>query len=223
MWNRLAAPGTWWTGRERVAIAAEVRAARDCAACHARRLALSPEAVVGGHGSASAGLLPEVVVDCVHRITTDPGRLSRSWFGRLMASGLEDAAYVEIVGLVAAVVGIDAVCRGLGAALHPLPEARSGRPSRRRPAAARLEGAWVPMIPAHAARGSEADLWGLRTANVLRALSLVPEAVRDLKSLSAAHYLPMEDVPNPYARRSLDRAQMEFVAGRVAALNECFY
>src|SRR5262245_52531665 len=30
-WKRLASPGAWWTGAERVAIAAEVRQARHCA------------------------------------------------------------------------------------------------------------------------------------------------------------------------------------------------
>ena len=36
-WKRLASPGAWWTGAERVAIAAEVRQARHCALCQARR------------------------------------------------------------------------------------------------------------------------------------------------------------------------------------------
>ena len=60
--------------------------------------------------------------------------------------------------------------------------------------------------------------------NVLRALSLVPDAVRQLKELSTAHYLPIDDVVDPRARGPvLSRAQMELVAGRVSALNECFY
>ena len=29
-WDRLARPGTWWTGAERLAIAAEARRAGDC-------------------------------------------------------------------------------------------------------------------------------------------------------------------------------------------------
>ena len=32
-WERLARPGTWWTGRERVAIAAEIGNAPACALC----------------------------------------------------------------------------------------------------------------------------------------------------------------------------------------------
>jgi hypothetical protein len=60
--------------------------------------------------------------------------------------------------------------------------------------------------------------------NVARALSLVPDAVRQLKELSEAHYLRIDDVVDPRARmRELTRPQMELVAGRVSALNECFY
>jgi hypothetical protein len=29
-WQRLAAPGTWWTGAERIAIATETHHALDC-------------------------------------------------------------------------------------------------------------------------------------------------------------------------------------------------
>ena len=48
-WRRIAAPGTWWTGAERVAMAAEVRRARRCALCAERKAALSPFAVEGRH------------------------------------------------------------------------------------------------------------------------------------------------------------------------------
>ena len=36
-WARLAAPGTWWDGAARVAIAAEARQARACGLCRRRR------------------------------------------------------------------------------------------------------------------------------------------------------------------------------------------
>ena len=38
-WQKLAAPGTWWTGAERVAIGAEVRQARHCQLCQERKAA----------------------------------------------------------------------------------------------------------------------------------------------------------------------------------------
>ncbi len=91
-WHGLAGAGDWWTGAERVAIAGEVRAAWGCALCRERKAALSPAAVAGAHEAMPA--LPAVAIDAIHRITTDPGRLTRAWFDGLLAGGLSDAAYV---------------------------------------------------------------------------------------------------------------------------------
>ena len=44
-----AKAGTWWTGSERLAIAAEARAARDCSLCAKRKAALSPFSIDGEH------------------------------------------------------------------------------------------------------------------------------------------------------------------------------
>ena len=41
-WARLAAPGGWWTGAARAAIAKETRAATECGPCRERKSALSP-------------------------------------------------------------------------------------------------------------------------------------------------------------------------------------
>ena len=43
-WDLLAEPGTWWNGRERVAIAAEARAAADYVAGMTDRFAMSEHA-----------------------------------------------------------------------------------------------------------------------------------------------------------------------------------
>ena len=225
-WERLAQAGAWWRGDQRVAIAAEVRRAAACDLCAARLAALSPYAVAGAH--AETALLPAAAVDAVHRLTTDPGRLTKAWFDATAAAGLHDAEYVELLGVVVTVVSIDSFCRGIGVAPHPLPTPLPGEPSRRRPAAARLDGARVPMLPNGRREGPEADLWGEspggRTGNVIRALSLVPDEVRALKDLSAAHYmttLEMMDLRSP--RHSLDRRQVELIAGRVSVLRGCFY
>ena len=72
--------------------------------------------------------------------------------------------------------------------------------------------------------GDESDLWGHFSGNVIRAMSLVPDAVRSLQELSAAHYLALKDVRDPNARMpALERPQVELIAGRISALNECFY
>ena len=225
-WRRLAVPGTWWSGEQRLAIAREVRGAATCDLCARRKAALSPYTVAGTHDGTA--LLSPAAVDVVHRVTTDPGRLTRDWFDHVRASGLGDGAYVELSGAVVTVVTIDSFCRGIGIPLHPLPTPVAGGPSGYRPAAARMEGAWVPMLPNGHLDGPEADLWGDmpggRTANVIRALSLVPDEVRCLKELSAAHYLsPQEMMDLLQGRLALDRRQIELVAGRVSAARGCFY
>jgi hypothetical protein len=221
-WEKLARPGCWWSGRERVAIAAAVRGAATCSLCAERRGVVSPLALPGRHDH--DGVLPDAAVEMVHQVASDPGRLSRAWFEKVAADGVSAERYVEALGVIVVVVNIDGFCRGLGVAPPALPAPAPGEPSRYRPAAAVPGVGWVPMIPAGQAHGAEADLYsGPRAPNVLRAMSLVPEAVRSLHALSAVHYLTMPEVPDPRARRTLDRAQMELLAGRVSALSECFY
>ncbi len=203
-------------------IAAEVRNARKCALCEERKRALPAAAVSGRHDS--LGVLPEAAVEVIHQVSTDPGRLSRGWLDRALASGLSDAQYVELIGVIVTAVSIDSFCRGLGLPLNALPEPVVGEPSRRRPPGARLDGAWDPMLAPSRATADDVDLFsGPRTANVLRALSLVPDEMRNLKDLSAAHYLKPEQMGTVRVSRALDRNQMELIAGRVSALNECFY
>jgi hypothetical protein len=47
--------------------------------------------------------------------------------------------------------------------------------------------------------------------------------VRVLQRESRTHYVAMGEIPDPSVRRDLDRLQMELVAARVSAMNECFY
>ena len=84
----------------------------------------------------------------------------------------------------------------------------------------------VPTVPPDGAIGKEADLWPpMRTANVVRALSLVPNALRDWRAIASAQYLSFAGMQNfvQDEARSLTRMQMELIAGRVSAVNECFY
>jgi alkylhydroperoxidase family enzyme len=213
----------WWDGAERVAIAREVRIAEDCRLCRARKHALSPGAVHGAHDTTAS--LPGAAVEAIHRIVTDTARLSRTWFEALRGQGLDDAHYVELVGVVVSVLSIDEFHRGLGLALEPLPVPETGNAERRRPSGAADEGAWVPTVPPAALDEPDADIYGgaPHAANVIRALSLVPTEVRVLADLHGAHYLSIAEMRNFNPDRALSRAQMELIAARVSALNECFY
>ena len=223
LWRHLASPGSWWTGAERVAIAAESRNAPGCGLCRERKAALSPAAVQGEHES--LGALPASLVDVIHRVRRDPGRLSRSWFDGVVASGLDEGRYVEAIGVVAMLAGVDAFARALGMPPFALPEPLPGEPSGHRPACARPGTAWVAMVAPEDAKGPERDLYGTAdfVPNIVRALSLVPDHVRVLRELSSAHYMGFAEIPDFRRRGALDRMQMELVAARVSSLNECFY
>ncbi len=231
-WDHIASPGTWWTGVERVQIAAETRLARDCALCAARKAALSPYGIEGEH--ASAGRLPAAAVEAAHRLSTDPGRLKKEWLDGLLVSGDGGEAdgrvtveqYVELVGVASQILSIDWFHMAMGLPLEDLPAPKEGEPTRVRPPGALPEDAWVPMIRPDKLDPANDDLYGpdKRTGNVIRAMSLVPAEVRQLLRLGAAHYLSVEQM-RQWGRdfRSITRGQMELVAGRISKLNGCFY
>jgi hypothetical protein len=230
-WSRIARAGTWFDGATRVAIAAETRHAQQCPLCKRRKAALSPYSVAGRHDSLNA--LPERVVEQIHRIVSDPGRLTRQWFDGVITSGTSDAEYVEIVGVVATTVSIDTFCRAVGVPPHPLPQPTPGQPHRRRPRTAHQRGeAWVPMIHPQDLEGdldteeekALAAYWNGALANIRRALSLVPEEAFAWFQLVETQYLSgawMRDFANEY--RAITHAQIELIAGRVSVLNQCFY
>lgn len=225
-WDRLRHAGNWWTGAERIEIAAATRTAFGCPLCLERKEALSPFSVQGEHAHASTAL-PKAAVDAVHRIVTDATRLTKDWVDRLPADGITDGHYVELVGVVVAVLSIDELHRGLGIDLPPLPEPIAGEPSHDRPSGLASGTAWVPMVTHEGSKNTpNEDLYeGLPIApNVIAAMSLVPDAVRQLQDLSEAYYVPVHQVANPtFDGRALNRSQIELVAGRVSSLNECFY
>ena len=224
VWAKIREPGCWWRGADRIAFVEEARNARSCEACARRRAASSPSADCGPHDTTTD--LTDVVVDVVHRLTTDPARLSKSWLERINARGVTDEQYVELLGVVVAAISIDAFHRALGLPLEPLPTPEAGEPSGYRPAGVADSGAWVPIVHWEAAGEQEADLFGAgRPGNVIAAMSLVPDSVRLLLTLSAVHYLPLARVRTleDSEDRAISRRQIELLAGRVSALSDCFY
>ena len=124
IWQHLGTPGTWWTSERRVAIAGETRNAPSCSLCERRRAALSPYGLEGSHDS--LGDLPNQVVEVVHRVVTDPGRIAGHWVEGLLEQGTTDCEYVETVGVTVATLVVDTFTRAIGCDLHVLPEARLG-------------------------------------------------------------------------------------------------
>jgi len=221
-WRHIASPGTWLTGEQRVAVAGEARHARGCGFCQNRKAALTPYSVEGTHDH--LGNLPEITIDMIHRIVTDPARLSRDWFQSCLEGGLSEEAYVETLAVIASITAIDSFTKALGMALHPLPGAIAGEPSKERPARAGQGAAWVSWIDKADAVDDDLRTFGPTATNVRRALSLVPSDAHSFMDLMAVQYLP-ENEKNDLDRdtRAIDRQQIELIAGRVSAINQCVY
>ncbi len=224
IWHKIGEPGNWWRGAERRAIVREARNARSCSACKQRKASLSPEVACAPHNTSSN--LSDAAADAVHRIATDPARLSKHWLESLEADGLSDGHYVELLGVLVAAISIDAFHRALGLPLEPLPKPVPGEPNGYRPPGARDSGAWVPRVQPEDAGEAEADLYPSNAVpNVISAMSLVPDAVRMQQQLGRVHYLPLQSVmtPNDNGGRAISRLQIELLAGRVSSLSQCFY
>lgn len=223
-WQRLARPGNWWSAAERVAIAAESRNAVDCPLCRQRKDPILTYPVEGMHNHLDQ--LPYAAVDMIHRLIFDKESITGKWIKGILNSGLNEGQYVELLGIVVMVFSIDEFHRAIGASLEPLPQPGPGSPDNYRPPNLESATGYVPMIPGDGNSGKEADLWHKgRTGNVIRAMSLVPNAVRDLMLLSDVQYIDHGEMMafRPEAGRAIDRMQIELVAGRVSAMNECFY
>ena len=223
-WQRLARPGNWWSAAERIAIAAETRNALECPLCRQRNDPILTYPVEGKHIFESK--LPYAAVDAVHRMICDKESINAKWLRGVIDSGVSDGQYAELLGVVVMVFSIDEFHRAIGASLEPLPQPQPGAPDNYRPANLETQTGFIPMIAAAGNSGAESDLWPSgRTGNVIRAMSLVPDAVRDLMLLSDVMYIDHGEMMafRPEAGRAIDRMQIELVAGRVSAINQCFY
>jgi alkylhydroperoxidase family enzyme len=221
--DRLATPGTWLDAKARNQVAEETRHASGCRLCAERKASLSPYSVDGKHDS--LGRLPDSWIEVIHRIVSDPGRLTHRWYKKAIAGGVAETEYVEIVSVIAHVTALDTFAHALGLPRRRLPAPRDGEPSRYRPREAHHSDAWVPTLAWGKAAPPELDLVsGGPLSNIRRALTLVPDEVRSFFDLCAHQYQSgpqMYDFSREY--RAITHAQIELVAARVSALNRCTY
>lgn len=228
-WQRVGEAGTWWTGAERVAIAAETREAVHCKLCLARKQAASAAMAFGEHDKTVD--LPLAAIEAIHRVRTDSGRLGQGWYRSLISAGLSEEHYVELLSVVSVVVATDTFHRAAGLPARTLPIAKPGDPSRHRPRGSRPGLAWMSTLAPEDRTAEDPDLYrdypGPRErggGNVHRALSLVPDSMIHWWDLFETMYLPapaMRDFSREY--RKITHAQIEMLAARVAALNQCVY
>jgi hypothetical protein len=222
-WKRLSEAGTWWTGPERIALAAEVRAAPSCPVCRARQEALTPYG--GAHSHRDASPLPAEAVDAAHRLTTDASRITERWVRSLTSGPLGAGRYVECISVVACTVALDTFDRVLGRGERPLPAPRQGEPRCIAPAGAADDLAWVPTVAPDRMAAEDTDPYPVHgDKNIHRALSFVPQEVFTFFDLDVELYLHDREIRD-FSRehRAISHAQLELIAGRASALNRCFY
>ena len=222
-WQCLARAGTWWSAADRLAIAAETRNAHSCALCGRRKAALSPYGAGGAHSN--LGQLSTPMLEVVHRIATDAGRLTRKWLVSMLATGVTEEQYVETIGVIATIIALDTFDLALGLPQRALPPPRPGAPGRHRPAGARRDLAWVHTVAPELLAPEDPDPYSVHgTKNIHRALSLVPQEVLNFFDLDVELYLKDHEIRD-FTRefRALTHAQIELLAGRVSSLNGCYY
>lgn len=179
----MAAPGTWWSGTQRVAIAQAAR------------------------GVTAEGI-PTAASEAARTIYSEITTTSRRWVEEILAGGLTMPAFVEVIGVVSRLAAVDEFTRALGRPLEPLPDSLPGAPSRVEPPPSRQGRSWVPMVGG---------------MSITRALSLVPAESRAQEEIHGPLYMSYAQMADQGFERELTRPQMELVAGRVSAINECFY
>ena len=222
-WHRLGEPGTWLDAATRIAIAKELRHAKGCELCQKRKSSLSPNSADGSHDC--LGLLEPDHIEVVHRLAHDASRITESWVQGTAVPGLGEGEYVETVAVIATVLAIDGFTDALGWPRHNLPTASTGSPGRDRPQNARLDIAWVATLPPGEHTPGELDPYvRVSGVHIHQALSLVPAETIAFFDLDAAQYLPdsaLRDFGREY--RSLTHVQIEYLAARVSAINQCVY
>lgn len=214
----LGVTGTWWTARQRAALTAEVRAARVAAGV----------AESDGEGAHHLDApLGDAARDVARVVAVRPQTLTSDFYSAARAAGLGEEEYVETVAIAAMTVDLDVFARGIDVEPAPVGLSHEADPPRTRPAAARAEGAWVATVPAGRRGGADAKaLYGdAMMPFIIRALSLVPAETRNHLDIEQVQYLPLARFADYGYRQhaGLSRAQVEVLAGRVSALNECFY
>lgn len=126
-WDRLAAPGTWLDGHQRVSVAAQARSADHS-------------------GAVDTPTLTDPMVAAARQLSAAAMSTRAEWVQGLYDAGLDPLEYVEILGIVARLSAVDTYLRGIGAAERQLPAPQPGEPTRQVAVGAGFNGGWAPTV-----------------------------------------------------------------------------
>jgi hypothetical protein len=181
---------------------------------------LSPYPVHGEHDA--LGQLAPAAVEAIHRLVTDAGRITEKW---LRSLDLEETKYVEIIGVISVLTGLDILHDALGLPLTQLPAAMPGEPVRHKPQGAKRNLAWVETLAPEDVEAGDPDPYPLHgDKNIHRGISLVPQEVINFFDLDVELYMKDDEIRDfDTEYRAISHAQIELIAGRTSALAGCFY
>ncbi len=202
-WDHLGTPGAWWTGRQRIAIAEQIRASAPRPLWDKAPELTDVDDSPDGELSAFERALTE-------RITTQPSSIDHKTYLHIVDRIGEDK-YAELAAIATQVVPIDQLHSALGLDREPLPQAEDGEPTGERPDDLVDDVAFLPTAPPNGMAHVAVSL-SLAEADNARRLRLV----RSMYSGRAFGEMV-------WTHRALSRPQIELVAAKTSALNECFY
>ena len=141
-WAALSAPGTWWSGAQRIELARTELLAINELEPTPPWVAIST--VVGKLPQDL--LVPKIAHDCAYRIARHAATLTRDWYQKAI-SEISELAFVELCGIVCTVATVSAFRRAAGLAPLEFSEVKDGEPTQIKPTnivSATLN--WVPVV-----------------------------------------------------------------------------
>lgn len=195
-WLFLATCGTWFSGSQRLSIAAAARATDD-----ARRLD-TPDASPNESADAADELSP-AALDAAAMIALAPATMTNSDIERWESAGLNRFELIEIVGIVSRLHAVDTLLLLNGTPVADLPPPVAGTPRRKAPRKAKQRASRLPTT----------------APGAIGALSGVPAESEARDRLHRALF----GADRLAALPGLTRLQMEFLATKTSIVNQCVY
>jgi hypothetical protein len=210
--THVAAPGTWWTGAQRVAFVGALWAALD-----------DPDPIPPWVAPSTVDgrlprewPLPSAAFDVAYRLARHAATTTEGWYRRTLDElRIGPPAYVELAALAATGAAVGTFGPMLGLPRPALPAPQPGLPNGATPPLSPANLNWVPVA-------GEADT----VAAVVQAFSSVPAEHTMQWRLAGAQYMTVPDMANLDWQRAgspLHRRQLELVAARLSLLRQCFY
>ena len=203
VWQNLGEPGAWWTGHQRIEIAKEVRNSKR-PALGARTKDLSQ------YSHEETDSISSYVKAVIRKITYESSTIDRDAYGSIVEVLGEDR-YAELAAIVTQVVPIFTLADILDCPREELPTAQDGSTTQERPDGLVDNVAFLPTFSPK----------GLPHIAVSLSLAQADNARRMLLVRSMYSGTNFNDMV--WEHRCLSRQQIELVAARTSAINECFY